>query len=227
MDEVFLIASERCPWCKGGDPARLFAKAVSDLHAPIVGKRRLEMLNWGDRLLDAGVVGYGERESAKNGTHRAIDLVPKDLIVCDWHYEKMAEHQSIPLLLERDFRVWPSGWNKLEHTEALIAATQKNRGERMLGHLCTTWGAVKFPQLAEWPPSASAMKRWAESGRRAGGRKPRGPPGCAGRKPPTRRGTVAAAAESARFAGLAFYCWLFGCPCVKRRRSLSVAAAAR
>ena len=162
MDEVFLIASERCPCCKGGDPARLFAKAVSDLHAPIVGKRRLKMLIWGDRLLDAGVVGYGEWESAKNGTHRAIDLVPKDLIVCDWHYERMAEHQSIPLLLERDFRVWPSGWNKLERTEALTAAARKNRGERMLGHLCTTWGAVKFPQLAEWPPSVSAMKRWAK-----------------------------------------------------------------
>jgi len=100
MDEVFLIASEHCPRCKGGDPAKLFAKAVGDLHAHIVGQRKLEMLIWGDRLLDAGVVGYGEWESAKNGTHRAIDLVPKDLIVCDWHYERMAEHQFIPLLLE-------------------------------------------------------------------------------------------------------------------------------
>jgi len=162
MDEVFLIASEHCPRCKGGDPAKLFAKAVSDLHAHIVGQRKLEMLIWGDRLLDAGVVGYGEWESAKNGTHRAIDLVPKDLIVCDWHYEKMAEYKSIPLLLEKGFRVWPSGWNKVEHTEALIAAAQKNRGERMLGHLCTTWGAVKFPQLAEWPPIVSAMKQWAK-----------------------------------------------------------------
>ena len=27
MDEVFLIASEHCPRCRGGDPAKLFAKA--------------------------------------------------------------------------------------------------------------------------------------------------------------------------------------------------------
>jgi hypothetical protein len=161
LDEVLLIASEHCPRCKGGDPAKLFAKAVNDLHAHLVGKRKVEMLLWGDRLLDAGVVGYGEWESAKNGTHRAIDLVPKDLIVCDWHYEKMAEYKSIPLLLEKGFRVWPSGWNKVEPTEALIAAAQKHRGGRMLGHLCTTWGAVKIPQLAEWPPIVTAMKRWA------------------------------------------------------------------
>ena len=30
MDEVFIIASEHCPRCKGGDPAKLFAKAVND-----------------------------------------------------------------------------------------------------------------------------------------------------------------------------------------------------
>jgi hypothetical protein len=161
LDEVFLIASEHCPRCKGGDPAKLFAKAVNDLHGHLVGKRKVEMLLWGDRLLDASVVGYGEWESAKNGTHGAIDLVPKDLIICDWHYEKMAEYKSIPLLLEKNFRVWPAGWNKVEHTELLIAAAQKHRGDRMLGHLCTTWGSVKIPQLAEWPPILAAMKQWA------------------------------------------------------------------
>lgn len=44
MDEVFLIGSDHCPRCRGGDPARLFAKAVNDLHAHIVGERKIEML---------------------------------------------------------------------------------------------------------------------------------------------------------------------------------------
>ena len=58
MDEVFLIGSEHCPRCKGGDPARLFAKAVNDLHRHIVKERNLELLLWGDRLLPAKELGY-------------------------------------------------------------------------------------------------------------------------------------------------------------------------
>jgi hypothetical protein len=161
MDEVFLIASEHCPRCKGGDPATLFAKAVKDLHGHIVGGRKVEMLMWSDRLLEAQTMGYGEWESAKNGTAAAVDLVPKDLILCDWHYEKRADYPSIPFFLGKGFRVWPSGWNKVEATDALIDAAQKSRGERMLGHLCTTWGSVKIPDLDQWPPIVAAMKRWS------------------------------------------------------------------
>jgi hypothetical protein len=161
MDEVFLIASTHCPRCKGGDPAKLFAKAVNDLHEHIVGKRKLEMLMWGDRLLDAATMGYGEWESAKNGTHPAVDLIPRDIIICDWHYEKRAEYPSIPFLLGKGFKVWPSGWNKVEATEALIDCAQRHRSPQMMGHLCTTWGAVRIPQLPEWPPILTAMKRWA------------------------------------------------------------------
>ncbi|MBI4663607.1 MAG: family 20 glycosylhydrolase [Verrucomicrobia bacterium] len=162
MDEVFLLASEHCARCKGGDSAKLFAKAVSDLHGHIVGRRTIEMLMWGDRFLDGKATGYGKWEAAENGTHPAIDLVPRDVILCDWHYGKRAEYPSIPIFLEKGFRVWPSGWNKVEATEALIEAEQKHRNERMLGHLCTTWGAVKVPQMAEWPPIVAAMKRWAK-----------------------------------------------------------------
>jgi hypothetical protein len=120
------------------------------------------MLVWGDRLLDAKTMGCGKWESAENGTPPAVALVPKDIIICDWHYEKRADYPSIAFLLEKGFRVWPSGWNKVEATEALIDAAQKQRGERMLGHLCTTWGAAKVPQLAEWPPIVAAMKRWGK-----------------------------------------------------------------
>ena len=162
MDEVFLIASEHCARCQGGDPAKLFAKAVNDLHGHIAGQRKLEMLLWADRLLDAKTMGYGEWESAKNGTAPAVDLVPKDLILCDWHYEKRADYPSVPFFLGKDFRVWPSGWNKVEATDALIDTAQKHRGPRMLGHLCTTWGAAKIPDLDQWPPIVAAMKRWSK-----------------------------------------------------------------
>jgi hypothetical protein len=35
----------------------------------------------------------------------------------------------------------------------------------MLGHLCTTWGKVRIPQLAEFPPLAAAMRKWGGEAR--------------------------------------------------------------
>jgi hypothetical protein len=166
MDEVFLIASPHCARCKDGDPAKLFAKAVNDLHRHLVGQRKVEMLMCADRLLDATTMGYGRWESATNGTHSAVDLIAKDIILCDWHYEELAKYPgkpkdygSIPFFLEKGFRVWPSGWKNVQATEALLNAEQKYQHERLLGHLCTTWGAVKIRELAEWPPIRAATKK--------------------------------------------------------------------
>ncbi len=169
MDEVFLIASEHCPRCRGGDPARLFAKAVNDLHSHIVAKRKLEMLLWGDRLLDAKALGYSEWEAARNGTAPALNLIPTDLIICDWHYGKQAAYPSVPLLLQKGFRVWPSGWQPLEATKAFSAFARQQHHKRLLGYLCTTWGKVKIADTAQWPPVAEVLPAWRHT---AEGRRP-------------------------------------------------------
>jgi Glycosyl hydrolase family 20, catalytic domain len=160
MDEVFIIGSEFCPRCKGQDPAKLFAKAVNDLHAHVVGERKMEMLIWGDRLLDAQALGYSLWEAATNRTQQAIDLISKDIIVCDWHYGKKTEYPSVPLLLDKGFRVWPSGWHPLEATEAFSAFSRQQKNPRLIGYLCTTWGKVKVPDLAEWPPITEVLPKW-------------------------------------------------------------------
>ena len=160
MDEVFIIASEYCPRCRGGDPAKLFAKAVNDLHGHIVTKRKREMLMWGDRLLDARQMKFSEWEASKNGTQGAVDLVPKDIILCDWHYEKRDDYASVPFLLEKGFRVWPSGWQPLEASLAFsrFAASEKRSG--LVGYLVTTWGKVSTSQAADWPPLVEPLKLW-------------------------------------------------------------------
>ena len=160
MDEVFIMASEHCPRCKGGDPAKLFAKAVNDFHDHIVGKRKWEMFLWADRLLDAKTMGYGEWESAKNGTAGAVDLIPKDIVMCDWHYELRTNYPSVPFLLNKGFRVWPSGWKSLPAAQAFSRFSRQQQDRRVVGYLCTTWGAVKIPALAEWPPLVEVMKEW-------------------------------------------------------------------
>jgi len=163
MDEVFLLGSDKSPSTKGQDPGKLFAKAVNDLHGHLVRKRRVEMLMWGDRLIDAAKYDYGEWEAAKNGTHIAIDLIPKDIIICDWHYETRDSYPSVPMFIEKGFRVLPSGWKDVDATKAFITHNRTHAGPKMLGHLFTTW-SVKKEELVNFAPLVEGMKLLRDSG---------------------------------------------------------------
>jgi hypothetical protein len=87
MDEVFYIGEDQCPRCSGRDKADLFAGEVRKIrdHLALGGR---ELWIWGDRLLDGKTTGMGEWEASYNNTHRAIDMIPRDIIICDWHYER-------------------------------------------------------------------------------------------------------------------------------------------
>ena len=157
MDEVFLLGSEKSPSTKGKDPGVLFANAVKELHNHLVRKRRVEMLMWGDRLIDAAKYDYGEWEAAKNGTATAIDMIPKDIIICDWHYETRESYPSIPMFIEKGFRVVPAGWKDVDATKALIKNSSSHKHSRMLGYMFTTWG-VKKDELLAFPPLVEGLK---------------------------------------------------------------------
>ena len=143
MDEVFLLGSEQSPSTKGQDPAVLFAKAVNELHQHLVGKRHVEMLMWSDRLIDGQKYDLGEWEASKNGTAAAIDMIPKDIIMCPWHYEVRESYPSIPMFIAKGFRVLPTGWKNVDATKALIGYSSAQADPKMLGHMFTTWGVKK------------------------------------------------------------------------------------
>ena len=87
MDEVFYIAERQCPRCSGRDPAELFAGEVRTIRDHLAGKGR-QLWIWGDRLIEGRTTGLGEWEASYNNTWRAVDLIPRDVIICDWHYER-------------------------------------------------------------------------------------------------------------------------------------------
>jgi len=103
MDEVFLIGENDCKRCRGKDKAKLFAKAVNDYYKHIAGKHKIEMLMWGDRLIDARKINYGKWEASANNTAKAVDMISKNIIICDWHYELRKEYESVPMLLIKVF----------------------------------------------------------------------------------------------------------------------------
>jgi hypothetical protein len=156
MDEVFLINSKFSPSTRGKNPAHVFAKAVINLHKHLVKHRGVEMLMWGDRFIDGEVYKYGKWEASMNGTAPAIDIVPKDIIICDWHYELRESYPSVPMFLEKDFRVLPAGWKNVDATKALIRYSREQKHPNMLGHLFTTWSGRK--RWSEFPPLVEGLK---------------------------------------------------------------------
>ena len=157
MDEVFLLGSDRSPSTRGKDPGVLFANAVKEVHRHLVKKRGVEMLMWGDRLIDGKKYDFGEWESSINGTATAIDHIPKDIIICPWHYEQKSTYASIPMFMEKGFRVLPAGWKDLDATRALITYSKTQDDKKMLGYMFTTWG-VKKDALLEFPHLVEGLK---------------------------------------------------------------------
>ncbi len=141
MDEVFLIADDGCERCRGKDPAELFARAVNDIHAHVVGEKGVEMLLWGDRLLYAEATGYSEWEASTNGTAPAIGMIPKDVIVCDWHYGLRDDYPSLRIFQDEGFRVLACPWDSPDAAKAFLDSALADPTERMLGALCTGWSA--------------------------------------------------------------------------------------
>ena len=86
MDEVFYIGDDKCPRCAGRDKAELFADEVNKIKQHLRQQNR-KLYIWGDRLIDGKTTGIGMWEASMNLTHRAIDMIDKSIIICDWHYE--------------------------------------------------------------------------------------------------------------------------------------------
>jgi hypothetical protein len=107
MDEVFYLGDDKCPRCSGVDKAELFAGEVKMIRNHLALKNR-ELWIWGDRLIDGKTTGIGIWEASYNYTYRAVDMIPKDVVICDWHYER--PDQTPVYFAMKGFRVVTCPW---------------------------------------------------------------------------------------------------------------------
>ncbi len=163
MDEVYLLGADECPRCRGKNPATLFAAQVNALHAHLVGEKKLEMLMWADRVIGPKFQGYSKYDNARNDTSAAIDLIPKDIVLCDWHYEWKRNYPSLPLLAAKGFRVWPAGFTPLKATQAFSEFALTQRTNRVVGYLATTWNVTSISNAPNWPPIKEILPRWQKT----------------------------------------------------------------
>jgi hypothetical protein len=143
MDEVFYIGMERCPRCGGRDPAELFAGEVTRIRDHLA-RNGVELWIWGDRLIDGKTTGIGMWEASMNQTHRAIDLIPKDVVINDWHYERA--DPTAPLFAVKGFTVVTCPWNEAEVATTQVQNTLSYRRnatpemrDRFAGVMQTIW----------------------------------------------------------------------------------------
>ncbi|MBO4841984.1 MAG: family 20 glycosylhydrolase [Bacteroidales bacterium] len=149
MDEVFYLGMDECPRCHDHDKAELFADEVTLIHDHLAEKGR-QLMIWGDRLIDGQTTGIGEWEASCNGTWPAIDRIPKDIFICDWHYER-ADLTAAYFAL-KGFQVATCGYQLPEVCLQQIADQRRFRSqsapetaERFQGYIHTIWsGAGHF-----------------------------------------------------------------------------------
>jgi len=128
-----------CPRCRGKRPAELFAEDVRRLR-DWWAERGVPVMMWGDMLL-APVDAPGGRDAfngaGKLNLSEAVPLLPKDVIIADWHYGGgYEEFPSFDFWQERGFRIIAAPWFGLEN---IWNITRDAKRHSVLGILGTTW----------------------------------------------------------------------------------------
>ena len=149
MDEVFYLGDDKCPRCSGRDKAELFAGEVTTIHDHLA-LNDVELWIWGDRLIDGKTTGIGLWEASYNNTHRAIDMIPKDVVINDWHYER--PDPTAAMFALKGFRVITCPWGNAESAKVQLrqmvnfreGATKATK-DNFYGMMQTVWtGAGNF-----------------------------------------------------------------------------------
>ncbi|MEO8820078.1 MAG: family 20 glycosylhydrolase, partial [Ginsengibacter sp.] len=148
MDEVFYIGEDKCPRCGGRDPAKLFADEVTRIHDHLAESGK-QLWIWGDRLLDGKTTGLGEWEASMNNTYRAIDMIPKDVVICDWHYER-ADQTAVYFamkgfnIISCPFRNADAGVAQVDDMYKFRQRSTTEMKQRFQGIMQTVWNRNDF-----------------------------------------------------------------------------------
>lgn len=147
MDEVFYLGDKNCMRCSGKETSVLFAGEVT-LLSNHLNKKNAKLWIWGDRLIEGSISGIGMWEGSTNNTEKAIDLIPKNVVICDWHYEKAIPTPAYFSL--KGFDVVACSWRKptvAAEQVKMIQEFRTNSPDEMknhfLGVMHTYWSSAK------------------------------------------------------------------------------------
>ena len=135
-DEVFHIG--KCPKCSKVPKAKLYADWVNSINEH-VQSRGGKIMMWGDRLTSVKDTGYNSWESSEIGTEAAIDMISKDVLICDWHYEANQKFLSVDLLAKAGLKMLVCPWKEIDNAKRFIDYAVEHDQGHIEGLLATTW----------------------------------------------------------------------------------------
>ncbi len=145
MDEVFYIGMDER--CKGKSNAELFAGEVTAIRNHLT-KNKKKLWIWGDRLIDGETTAMGMWEASTNQTSGAINMIPKDVVINDWHYER--PDPTAALFALKGFHVITCPWREPDVAKEqlkMMVSLRKNAPEkiknRYQGILQTVWTSAE------------------------------------------------------------------------------------
>jgi len=146
LDEVDVPSRSQtfcvCPKCKDADGGELFADHILGLHEHLT-KQHQEVMMWADMLLYKPEHNF--IHGLRTGMWRAIDRLPRDIIMIDWEYSPVKAYGGTEYLRDNGFRVMGATW----HNPRAIAEFSRYAAQTGLYGMCQTLWAG--PILQELP----------------------------------------------------------------------------
>lgn len=142
-------------------PSNKFLLDIKAVHAYLSGKN-IQTWMWGDML-----IGPSEHPvMLERHLHGVADgygalmrrLLPKDIVICDWHYfDDQSDFPSIDTFRNDGFKVLGAVWKKASTTKSFTNYAAKNKAS---GMIATTWWHV---QKGEWGIVEQILKQSASA----------------------------------------------------------------
>ncbi len=127
--------------------ARLFIKHLLRVHN-YLNKKNIQVWMWGDMFLnkdDFPKMQHGGLH-ANNAYAALIDQVPRDVVICDWHYKEYRikakrnyDYSSLNYFVQHGFSVYGCTYQEKDVINAFSRSAYQLQSNAVQGMIATTW----------------------------------------------------------------------------------------
>lgn len=145
------LSALQCPLCRGDDAAAWFRDSILRRYDYLKAQGITTML-WADMFLDpdafrAASPWMGSFQDFNGGPpdhiERALDELPRDIVMCDWHYNPSCQYPTLRYLQDKGFDVLGCPKSNVKHNAFLLTRhAQRTRTPHLLGMLGTNWNRI-------------------------------------------------------------------------------------
>jgi hypothetical protein len=152
----------RKKWLREGEeilPPELFLRDVERIHEHL-NSRGVETWMWGDMLIAPEEIPRLKRLHGSHGYSALRTRIPKDIVICDWHYHKRASEFPSALIFIRQGHLVLGATYEHDDNIRNFSRYMAKLPKGSIGMIATTWGRVS---KMEWDVVNNIIKTSAEA----------------------------------------------------------------